>query len=174
MYGVLAANVEPKFGYSFYALACSVVPRLLWPTRPRDIYLYYSESVGTVQNQGYSLHHATGWFLNFGYAGVALGGIVLGLVWAACLGARSRLRPGSGLAWRVFAITAPWLLVAYLPPLVRAGPEGYKGLVVEGLLLPVLTLAFACRTRRRRHVVRWMVLPNGNRTVCIGHHSLPQ
>src|SRR5690606_35614194 len=60
MYGVLTRQVEPKFGYSIYALACSVIPRALWPSRPRDIYLYYSESVGTVQNQGYSLHHATG------------------------------------------------------------------------------------------------------------------
>src|SRR5262249_49792084 len=81
MYGVLAAQTSPKFGYSIYSLACSVIPRVLWPDRPRDIYLYYSESVGAIQNQGYSLHHATGWYLNFGYAGVAVGAIVLGLLW---------------------------------------------------------------------------------------------
>ena len=69
MYGVLAAGVEPRFGYSLYSLVCSVIPRVLWPDRPRDIYLYYSESVGAIQNQGYSLHHATGWYLNFGYPG---------------------------------------------------------------------------------------------------------
>ena len=46
LYGVLAAGTAPKFGYSLYSLACSVVPRVLWPSRPRDIYLYYSESVG--------------------------------------------------------------------------------------------------------------------------------
>ena len=33
MYGVLAANVEPRFGYSFYALACSIVPRISAPNR---------------------------------------------------------------------------------------------------------------------------------------------
>ena len=81
MYGVLSRNVEPKFAYSLYSLALSAIPRIVWPDRPRDIYLYYSESVGTVQNQGYSLHHATGWYLNFGYLGVALGAVVMGLVW---------------------------------------------------------------------------------------------
>ncbi len=120
-----AALAEP---YSLYALACSVVPRVLWPARPLDIYFYYSDSVGAIQNQGYSVHHATGWYLNFGIPGVALGGVVLGMVWACCLNAHQRIRPGSGLLFRLFATVSPWLFVAYLPPLVRAGPEGYKGL----------------------------------------------
>ncbi|HEX5431778.1 MAG TPA: hypothetical protein VFW83_07420 [Bryobacteraceae bacterium] len=153
MYGVLADRVEPRFGYSFYALACSIVPRVLWPDRPRDIYLYYSQQVGTIQNQGYSIHQATGWYLNFGIAGVALGAIVLGLIWAYCLNAHQRIRAKSGLLFRIFAVIAPWLFVAYLPPLIRAGPEGYKGLIVEGFLIPVGTLAMACRakkTKRRR------------------------
>src|SRR5262249_883634 len=103
LYGVLAFDVEPKFGYSLYSLACAVIPRLLWPDRPRDIYLYYSESVGTIQNQGYSIHHATGWYLNFGYLGVPIGGIVLGLIWAKILRARERIRPNTQLLFRVFA-----------------------------------------------------------------------
>jgi hypothetical protein len=150
MYGVLSANVEPKFGYSFYALVCSIVPRILWKDRPPDIYLYYSESVGAIQNQGYSLHHATGWYLNFGTAGVILGGIVLGLVWVFCKRIRYRVTPSSGFLLRVFAPVAPCLWVAYLAPLVRAGPEGYKGFLVEGVLIPILALAIACRPRQAR------------------------
>lgn len=149
LYGVLAAGTAPKFGYSLYSLACSVIPRVLWPARPRDIYLYYSESVGTIQNQGYSLHHATGWYLNFGYAGVALGAIALGLIWTACLNARQRLRRRSGMLYRLFAIIAPWVLVAGLPPLIRAGPEGYKGLLIESFLIPLGVLFAACRCRKR-------------------------
>lgn len=145
LYGVLANQVEPKFGYSFYSLACSVVPRIFWAGRPADIYNYYADSVGSIQGQGYSLHHATGWYLNFGYPGIALGGIVLGLAWAYCLRARRRIRPTSGLTFRLFAITAPWLFVAGIAPLVRAGPEAYKGLLIEGVLIPVGTLLFACR-----------------------------
>ena len=155
MYGVLAHEVPPKFGYSLYALACSIVPRVLWPDRPLDIYFYYSDQVGAIQNQGYSLHHATGWYLNFGIAGVFLGGAVLGLVWAYCMNAQQRVRPRSGLLFRLFAVTAPWLFVAYLPPLVRAGPEGYKGFLIEAVLIPVGTLAFACRARKvRRRAIR--------------------
>ena len=150
MYGVLASGTEPKFGYSLYSLACSVIPRVLWPQRPRDIYLYYSESVGTIQNQGYSLHHATGWYLNFGYSGVAVGAVVLGLIWAWCLNAHQRIRRKSGLLYRLFATIAPWVLVAGLPPLIRAGPEGYKGLILESFLIPLSVLLFACRAKRAR------------------------
>ena len=150
LYGVLNAEVPPRFGYSLYALACSVVPRVLWPDRPLDIYFYYSERVGAIQNQGYSLHHATGWYLNFGIAGVALGGAVLGLIWAYCLNAHQRIRSTTRLPFRLFATVAPWLFVAYLPPLVRAGPEGYKGFMIEAVLIPVGTLLFACRPKRRR------------------------
>ncbi len=155
MYGVLSRDVEPRFGYSLYALVCSVVPRLLWPGRPRDIYLYYSESVGTVQNQGYSLHHATGWYLNFGYFGVALGAVVLGLVWSYCRQARRRVRKHTGLPFRLLATVAPWFFVACLPPMLRAGPEAYKGLIVEGVLIPVAALVLACRPSRRRPALVW-------------------
>jgi len=153
MYGVLADGVEPRFGYSLYALACSVIPRVLWPDRPADIYLYYSESVGAIPNQGYSLHHATGWYLNFGYAGVALGAVVMGLVWSYCLNAHRRA--GSRHLFRLFATVAPWLFVACLPPLIRAGPEGYKGFLIEGVLIPVSVLAFACRPRKVRAPLAW-------------------
>jgi hypothetical protein len=148
MYGVLAKNVEPRFGYSLYSFLLSAVPRVIWPGRPRDIYLYYSESVGTVQNQGYSLHHATGWYLNFGYLGVPLGAIVMALVWGYSLNARRRVHARSSHAFRLFAIVAPWFFAAYLPPLLRAGPEGYKGLIIEGALIPVGMLILACRPPR--------------------------
>ena len=156
MYGILATNTPPKFGYSLYSLICSVVPRVFWPDRPKDIYMYYSESVGAIQNQGYSLHHAAGWYLNFGYVGVALGAIVLGLVWAGCLNAHQRIRPQSGLVFRLFATVAPWVFAAGMAPLVRAGPEGYKGFLIEGLLIPVGALLFACRpAKSRKQKLAW-------------------
>ena len=150
MYGVLSLGVEPRFGYSLYSLACSVIPKVIWPGRPRDIYLYYSESVGAIENQGYSLHHATGWYLNFGYAGVAVGAILLGLIWAGCLNAHQRIGRKTGLLFRLFATIAPWMLAAGIPALVRAGPEGYKGVAVECFLVPMAALAFACRPRKSR------------------------
>jgi hypothetical protein len=149
MYGVLASGTPPRFGYALYSLACSVIPRVLWPDRPRDTYLYYSESVGAIQDQGYSIHHATGWYLSFGFSGVAAGAVVLGLVWAYCLNAHQRIRPRSGLLFRLFAVIAPWVFVACLPALIRSGPEGYKGFGVDGLLTPMGALAFACRPRKQ-------------------------
>src|SRR5262249_30285408 len=159
MYGVLANNVEPKFGYSLYSLVCSVVPRLVWKDRPPAIYSYYSASVGAIQNQGYSLHDATGWYLNFGYPGVALGGVLLGFAWAFCMRSRSMIRAKSGLTFRLFAVVSPWLFVACLPPLVRAGPEAYKGLFIEGVLIPVGTLLFACRPKKKAQKLVYYLVP---------------
>jgi len=155
LYGVLTTGAEPRFGYSLYSLACSVVPRVLWPDRPADIYNYYADSVGAIQNQGYSIHHATGWYLNFGYTGVAIGAIVMGLVWAYCSNAHQRITRRSGLVFRLFASISPWLFVACLAPLIRAGPEGYKGFIVEGLLIPMAMLAFACRPKRAKPKLYW-------------------
>jgi len=155
LYGVLTTGAEPRFAYSLYSLACSVVPRVLWPDRPADIYNYYADSVGAIQNQGYSVHHATGWYLNFGYTGVALGAIMMGLVWARCSNAHQRITLKSSLAFRLFAILSPWLFVACLPALIRAGPEGYKGFIVEGLMIPIGTLAFACRPKRTAPKLHW-------------------
>ncbi len=149
MYGVLANQIPPQFGFSIYSLICSVIPRVLWPERPPDIYNYYSEQVGAIQDQGYSLHHATGWYLNFGYPGVALGAVVLGLVWAYSMKARTKIRERTSLTFRLAAVVGPWLFVAGLPPLVRAGPEAYKGMIIEGLLIPVGTLLVACRLRKK-------------------------
>jgi hypothetical protein len=165
LYGVLSAGIEPRFGYSLYALACSVVPRVLWPDRPSDIYVYYSESLNVMQNQGYSVHHATGWFLNFGYFGLPLGALAMGLAWAYCLNAYQRINPRSGLLFRLFATVAPWLFVACLPPLVRAGPEGYKGFLIEGVMIPVGALVFACRPKKVKRF---------NETVGFCNRALPE
>ncbi|MBK9112920.1 MAG: hypothetical protein IPM88_14940 [Nitrospira sp.] len=55
-----------------------------------------------------------------------------------------RLRGIEGGRWRyAFAVMAPWGFVAYIPPLIRAGLEGYKGLVIEGLLVPMLVVSIA-------------------------------
>ncbi len=153
MYGALAYHIVPVFGQSFVSLAASMVPRLLWEARPADVYTYYAASVGAISGQGYTIHHATGWYLNFGAAGVPLGGITLGCVWGGCLNAyRNRARAASpwGLAFRTLA---PWLFVAFLPNLIRAGIESYKALAFEGLLIPVTVVALA-GWRRKRSVAR--------------------
>jgi hypothetical protein len=155
LYGVLAYGIEPRFGYSIYSLICSIIPRLLWPDRPNEIYFYYADSVGAIQDQGYTLHHATGWYLNFGYAGIALGAIVMALVWVYCLNAYQKIRAETGLIYRLFAALSPWVFAACLPSLVRCGPEGYKGLIVDGLMIPMMVLALACRPKKASNRLLW-------------------
>jgi hypothetical protein len=148
MYGALAYHIAPVLGESFVSLAASMVPRLLWKSRPADIYGYYAANVGAVGGQGYTIHHATGWYLNFGALGVPLGAIVLGCVWSGCLNAyafRYRATSRWGLAFRTLA---PWLFVAFLPNLIRAGIEAYKALLFESLLIPVTIVALAGARRK--------------------------
>ncbi|HEY2827403.1 MAG TPA: hypothetical protein VGJ04_07360, partial [Pirellulales bacterium] len=73
MYGCLHNEVPLTYGSSFVSLAASVVPHYFWPDRPPDIYTHYATAVQATAGQGYSIHHATGWYLNFGLPGVLIG-----------------------------------------------------------------------------------------------------
>ncbi len=135
MYGVLHEHVPLTYGSSLVSLAASVVPRVLWESRPAEIYYHYVASVGAAEGQGYTIHHATAWYLNFGVAGVVMGGAMLGLIWSWLRERQLVSRGGSGLircAWTVgfFAFTAG------LPNFVRSGPEAYKPIVVYSILFP--------------------------------------
>jgi len=78
---------------------------------------------------------------------------VMGLIWAYCLNAHRRV--GGGHLFQLFGIVSPWLFVACLPPLIRAGPEGYKGFLIEGVMIPVGVLAIACRPKKVRAPLAW-------------------
>lgn len=149
LYGVLSAYSPLTYGSSVTSLLASVVPRIAWPERPGDIYSHYAASVGIVEGvgeQGFSIHHATGWYLNFGLPGIFLGAMVWGWVWSRCFNAylSADAQQDRWPRWQyVFAVLAPWAFVAYIPPLVRAGLEGYKGLFIDALLVPTLVITLA-------------------------------
>ncbi len=148
LYGALHFHAPFTYGSSFVSLLASAVPRLVWPDRPGDIYAHYTANTGIVEGigeQGFSIHHATGWYLNFGLLGLFLGALIWGLIWARCFNAYQGLQGENGTPrwWYMFALLAPWGFVASIPPLIRAGPEGYKGLVIEGLLIPAIVLTVA-------------------------------
>ena len=145
LYGALALRVPVTYGQSIISGVASVIPRAVWPDRPPDIYYYYAEQVGAVEGQGYTIHHAAGWYLNFGMAGIIVGAVVWGCVWGACLSARGVWSEGNPQFLRICGLIAPTMFVASIPMLMRVGIEGYKGLLVEGLLLPTLILAVASR-----------------------------
>ena len=142
LYGVLRFETPITFGASVISLMASVVPRVFWPDRPLDVYPYYAERVQAAGGQGYSLHHAAGWYLNFGIAGVILGAVVWGWLWASLFNRFHRVRPNQ-VVMRFFTVLAPWMFVAGIPSLIRTGIEGYKGLTVDSLLVPTVSLALS-------------------------------
>lgn len=143
LYGSIAHDVPLTYGSSLVYLVASMIPGL---KRPPDIYEYYTEHVKAEEGQGFTVHHATGWYLNFGLAGVAVGGALIGLIWGALYtGYQVRSRVRSQVA-RVFLIFVPWLFTAALPSLCRTGLEGYKSILFEVALIPTL-LALAVTLR---------------------------
>lgn len=136
LYGSIHKQVPITYGSSLLALATSVVPRMFWPNRPDDIYIYYVRAVGAPDIQGYNIHHATGWYLNFGVPGVIAGAVVFGWLWAGLFNKlHSDLRDKSHLV-RVFSILAFWTFTSSIPTIVRAGMEGYKSVAFEALIMP--------------------------------------
>lgn len=145
MYGVLHYKVPLTWGTSVVSLVASAVPRAFWADRPGTVYDHYSSYLGMTEGQGYTLHHAAGWYLNFGLAGILIGGMVLGGVW----GGLYRGLRGSNRQW--YALHPAYVAVAFafftggLPNLVRVGLEGYKTVIAFGILFPMLMLVWARR-----------------------------
>lgn len=149
LYGVLYYDIPLTYGSSIQSFLASVVPRTFWPDRPYDIYVYYAQNVDATEGQGYSIHHAAGWYLNFGVPGVILGAILLGRIWAALYNnfVHDALRPRN-ILWRVFCIVGFVTFTANLANLIRSGPEGYKGILIDSFFIPVAVLALS-RVRKR-------------------------
>jgi hypothetical protein len=147
LYGVILYAVPFTWGSSLISLAASAIPRAFWENRPPPVYEYYVEQVHAMPGQGYTIHHATAWYLNFGIPGIVAGALILGLIWGFLY--RSKL------AWSVCVPPSPvgkagFLKIFFslglagftagLPGILRTGPEGYKTLIVEDLLMPALLI----------------------------------
>jgi len=87
--------------------------------------------------QGFNIHYATGWYLNFGLAGIILGALIVVGIWGWLLRTVQRLaRTGSRFAvhWNCTLC----FCLGFTPALMRNGPEGLKGLIVEAIAVPLL------------------------------------
>lgn len=143
MYGVLYYEVPLVYGYSFLSLFLSIVPRDLWPDRLPDIYLHYFNNIDAIPGQGYVIHHATGWYLNFSIIGIILGGLLLGYIWAKLFNIFIVLKITKHHFLNIFTILSPWLFVSALPPLMRGGIEAYKAVIVEHIMIPVFIIGIS-------------------------------
>ncbi len=146
LYGVLDQEVPLVYGESFVSLFASVIPRSLWEDRPDDIYTYYIDSIDASVQQGFTIHHATGWYLNFGVVGLLAGGLLLGRLWAYFYNlSQKAIAYDNSLFWRVFGTFAFWAFTANLPNIIRAGIGGYKGFFFHALVAPIFVLLLCCR-----------------------------
>jgi hypothetical protein len=138
MYGVISHDVPLIYGKGVAALVTAFVPRILWSARPAVTYAYYAEELGLPIDQGFTLHHATGWYLNFGVPGVIIGGSVLGIVWASLF--RKMQQPGPHVIVGLVGFT---FITGGMADFVRAGIASYKGLVLYNIIFPWLVAMFA-------------------------------
>jgi hypothetical protein len=150
MYGALIFDVPLTYGSSLLSLAASVVPKFLWASRPEDIYSYYAASVNAIPGQGYTIHHATAWYLNFGIAGVIIGALCLGGVWVWLYNKFMKFDAGRKRFIAILCILATGGIAGQMPAIIRSGPEAYKVLFIEGLLLPSLALFIATVRLRKK------------------------
>jgi hypothetical protein len=143
MYGCLSKNVPFTYGKSFVNLTESFIPRVFMVNRTEDVYTHYATAINAKKGQGYTIHYATGWYINLGIIGLFLSGIIWGLVWGLLIKKNfqiSRIR--NQFLIIVYAL-APALFVAFIPSLIRNGIEAYKALFIEALLLPSIIVFIA-------------------------------
>jgi len=143
MYGILHKNIALTYGSSIIAFLASAIPRGLWLNRPAEIYTYYAFQVGAAEGQGYTIHHATGWYLNFGALGVALGALLFGWIWGTLWTRFQQFASVRSYWGRIFRVIAFWSFTSSISTVLRAGPEVYKLVLFEVLLIPTLILGVA-------------------------------
>lgn len=146
MYGVLLKDLQPSPGIAAYFLVGTLLPFDPGYALP-STYEYYATGVDADPNQGYSIHYATGAYLNFGILGIVFGAVLMAICFAKLfqvsqLGFRSRNR-----LVQSFVIFGFALFVANVPLLLRGGLEAYRAMAIT-MLFPLIALAVSMRVWR--------------------------
>ncbi len=133
MYGVIHYHVPTAVGISFKNLLYSFVPSFIKKERPMDVYGYYSQQLHLPTDQGFTINHITAWYINFGLLGIFLGPLCLGLILLSPLFIQQKI-------WRFFPENTPLFILAMITcfgaMLIRSGPEGFKSILYEGIIIP--------------------------------------
>lgn len=143
MYGLIAQHVPFTYGSSILSFVYSLVPRVILPNRPEDCYEYYVKSVHALKGQGYTIHHASGWYVNFGLPGVLFGAALLGILWSWFYNKMNELKKIKNKFMKLLFIIGMLGFTAQLPSLLRSGPEAYKALIFEALIIPAVIIYFS-------------------------------
>jgi hypothetical protein len=140
MYGIVSKDVPFMYGKSVYGLAYSIVPRVIAPNRPKDAYTYYTEQVGALEGEGFTIHHASGWYINFGIIGVILGAFIFAYIWVWIHNFQVKFFQYKNKFFQLLLILGPALATAQIPTMVRVGIEGYKAFFLEALIIPTVLI----------------------------------
>lgn len=147
MYGVLQHKIKPTYGTSLKYLACSIVPRSILKDRPDDIYTYYVKEINAAPGQIYTLHNATGWYLNFGLIGIIFGAGAIAFFFVGAFYLQERRNKFKNKFLIILGDVVVVLISAQFVTFITSGPEGYKAMLVEGIILPVLILTILSKRK---------------------------
>lgn len=152
MFGVLHNNIPIKFGASLEALPHNFIPRIILNERPPSIYEHYITGVSGNLDQGFTIHHATAWYLNFGLVGIVIGALLLGYLWGRLLSlpeVGEEKTVSNKAKFLIFSIV-PFTVTAYFPVLLRAGITSYKPLLIEAMIIPIVLFYFITSSLKER------------------------
>lgn len=153
MYGVLNQEIPQSTGISVKYLGSSLIPRVIKAERPEDVYTYYARKTNLVEGQGYTIHHATAWYLNFGRAGIIAGALIFGLIWGKLSSLKLSSKRSDFKLILIFLV--PAITCAYIPILVRNGMEVYKSFLIEGVLLTSLIIYLSRKEFHPKKLLWW-------------------
>ncbi|MFA6636513.1 MAG: hypothetical protein WCV56_05360 [Candidatus Omnitrophota bacterium] len=141
LYGVIRYNVPLTGGTSFWSFVFSMfLPRALFPDRPENIYWHYVRHVGALSVQGYTIHHAAGWYLNFGIIGIVAGAVFFGWIWSKLFNYSHNSSFKKNSLIEIYKRFGFCFFTAYIPIVIRAGIEGYKSIIIGAFVVPILIL----------------------------------
>ncbi|OFX21249.1 MAG: hypothetical protein A2033_11085 [Bacteroidetes bacterium GWA2_31_9] len=143
MYGILSHNIPLTYGTSLVSLSASIVPHFLWHDRPEGIYEYYATQVNAKPGTGYTIHHASAWYLNFGVLGILLGAFIFGIIWTFLYNQFNNLLNIRFKFFKIIYIIGFIAFTSNIASLIRGGPEAYKALVFEAILIPSFVIFVA-------------------------------
>lgn len=147
MYGVIHYKLPLTYGSSFLSLAASIIPRFIYSNRPQNVYEYYAETVDAAPGQIYTIHHAAAYYLNFGILGLIIGGFVLACLFGFAMKLNGGIKSKYGTFFSLLCYLAPYLICAQLVTFITAGPEAYKSMILEGVVIPVVLLMLCSRKK---------------------------
>ena len=140
LYASLKEKLPISIGHSFYSAFCVFIPRSIIKDRPVSSYEYYSKKLELDPAQGFTINHATDWYLNFGFIGVLMGGVF----WGALI---SFLYLGSVIVvsdvLKNLSFISLISVAAYFSMIIRGGIDVLKVIVFESILIPIMLL-LAC------------------------------